>query len=33
MGFYDRIISGILLAMVRRLGYSRNSVRMLGKIW
>jgi hypothetical protein len=32
-GCYDRIISGISLAMVRRLGYSNNYVRMLGKLW
>jgi hypothetical protein len=32
-GCYDRIISGISLAMVRRLGYSKNSVQMLGKLW
>jgi hypothetical protein len=32
-GCYDRIISGILLATVRRLGYSKNAVRMLGKLW
>jgi hypothetical protein len=32
-GYYDRIISGISLATVRRLGYSKNSVRMLGKLW
>jgi hypothetical protein len=32
-GCYDRIISGISLITVRRLGYSKNSVRMLGKVW
>jgi hypothetical protein len=32
-GCYDRIISGISLATVRRLGYSKKSVRMLGKLW
>jgi hypothetical protein len=32
-GCYDRIISGISLASVRRLGYLKNSVRMLGKLW
>jgi hypothetical protein len=32
-GFYDRIISRISLASARRLGYSKNSVRMLGKLW
>jgi hypothetical protein len=30
---YDRIIISISLATVRRLGYSKKSVRMLGKIW
>jgi hypothetical protein len=30
---YDRIISGISLASVIRLGYSKNLVRMLGKLW
>jgi hypothetical protein len=32
-GCYDRIISGILLVMVRRLGYSKKYVRMPGKLW
>jgi hypothetical protein len=32
-GCYERIISGISLATLRRLGYSRNSVRMLGLLW
>jgi hypothetical protein len=32
-GSYDRIISGISLAMVRRLENSKKSVRMIGKIW
>jgi hypothetical protein len=32
-GCYDRIISGISFASVRRLGYSKNSVRMLGTLW
>jgi hypothetical protein len=32
-GCYDRIISGISLATVIRLGYSNNVVRMLGKLW
>jgi hypothetical protein len=32
-GCYNRIIRGIFLASVRRLGYSKNSVRMLGKLW
>jgi hypothetical protein len=29
-GFYDRIISGVALASLRRLGYSKESVKMLG---
>jgi hypothetical protein len=32
-GCYDRIISGIYLASFRRLGYSKNSVRMIVKLW
>jgi hypothetical protein len=32
-GCYDRIISGMFLASVRRLGYLKNSVQMLGKLW
>jgi hypothetical protein len=32
-GCYDRIISGIALLSIRRLGYSKNSVKMLGKLW
>jgi hypothetical protein len=32
-GFYDRIISGIALLSIIRLGYSKNSVKMLGKLW
>jgi hypothetical protein len=32
-GCYDRIISGIVLLSIRRLGYSKNSVNMLGKLW
>jgi hypothetical protein len=32
-GCYDRIISGISLATVRKLGYSKNAMRMLGKLW
>jgi hypothetical protein len=32
-GWYDRIISAISLATVRSLGYSKNSVQMLGKLW
>jgi hypothetical protein len=32
-GCYNMIISGISLASVRRLGYPKNSVQMLGKLW
>jgi hypothetical protein len=32
-GCYYRIISGISIATVRRLGYSKNYVQMLGKLW
>jgi hypothetical protein len=32
-GLYDRIVSGIALAALRRIGYSKNSVRMLGLMW
>jgi hypothetical protein len=32
-GCYDRIVSGISLATLRRLGYSKESVRMLGHLW
>jgi hypothetical protein len=32
-GCYDRIISGVSLATLQRLGYSRNSVRILGLLW
>jgi hypothetical protein len=32
-GCYERIISGISLASVRRLGYSKNSAQTLGKLW
>jgi hypothetical protein len=32
-GCYDRIVSGIALASLRRIGYSKNSVRMLGLLW
>jgi hypothetical protein len=32
-GCYDMIISGVSLATLRRLGYFRNSVRMLGLLW
>jgi hypothetical protein len=30
---YDRIINGIALLSIRRMGYSKSSVKMLGKIW
>jgi hypothetical protein len=32
-GFYDMITSGVSLATLWLLGYSRNSVRMLGLLW
>jgi hypothetical protein len=32
-GCYDRIINGITLLSIRRLGYSKTSVHMLGKLW
>jgi hypothetical protein len=32
-GCYDRVISGISLTTVRRRGYSKNAVRMIGKLW
>jgi hypothetical protein len=32
-GCYDRIISGIALACLKRIRYSSNSVRMLGLLW
>jgi hypothetical protein len=32
-GCYDRIVSGIALAALRRIVYSKNSVRMLGLLW
>jgi hypothetical protein len=32
-GCYDRIISGIALACLRRIGYSKNSTHMLGLLW
>jgi hypothetical protein len=32
-GCYNRIISGIALLSIRRLGYSKNSAKMLGKLW
>jgi hypothetical protein len=31
-GCYDRIVSGIALLSIQRLGYSKNSVKMLGKL-
>jgi hypothetical protein len=32
-GCYDRIISGIDLACLKRIGYLKNSVSMLGLLW
>jgi hypothetical protein len=32
-GCYDRIVSGIALGALRRIGYSKNLVRMLGLLW
>jgi hypothetical protein len=32
-GCYDRIVSGIALATLRRIGYSKNSVWLLGLLW
>jgi hypothetical protein len=32
-GCYNRIVSGIALAALRRIGYSKNSVRILGLLW
>jgi hypothetical protein len=32
-GCYDLIVSGIALDALRRIGYSKNSVRMLGLLW
>jgi hypothetical protein len=32
-GCYDRIVSGIALSTLRRIGYFKNSVRMLGLLW
>jgi hypothetical protein len=32
-GCYDRIISDIALLSIQHLGYSKNSVKMLGKLW
>jgi hypothetical protein len=32
-GCYDRIISGIALACLKMIGYSSNSVRILGLLW
>jgi hypothetical protein len=32
-GCYDKIISGVALMSLRRLGYSKQSVKMLGLLW
>jgi hypothetical protein len=32
-GCYDRIISGITLSALSRIGYSKNSVNLLGRLW
>jgi hypothetical protein len=32
-GCYDHIVSGTALSALRRIGYSKNSVRMLGLLW
>jgi hypothetical protein len=32
-GCYGRIISAITLACLRRIGYSKNSVKLLGSLW
>jgi hypothetical protein len=32
-GFYDRIVSEIALAALKRIGYYKNSTRMLGILW
>jgi hypothetical protein len=32
-GCYNRIISGTAILSIRRLGYSKNSVKILGKLW
>jgi hypothetical protein len=32
-GCYDRIISGIALACLKRIGYSNSSVHMIGLLW
>jgi hypothetical protein len=32
-GCYDRVISGIALACLRIIGYSKNSTRMLSLLW
>jgi hypothetical protein len=32
-GCYDRIISGVALASLRRLGYSKEYVKLLGLLW
>jgi hypothetical protein len=33
MGCYDIIISGIVLAALMRIGYTKNSVNILGRLW
>jgi hypothetical protein len=32
-GCYDKVISGVALASLRRLGYSKESFKMLGLLW
>jgi hypothetical protein len=32
-GCYDRIISGIALLCLHQIGYSENSVKLLGSLW
>jgi hypothetical protein len=32
-GCYNRIVSGIALEALRQIGYSKNSVRMIGLLW
>jgi hypothetical protein len=32
-GCYDRVISGVALVSLRRLGYSKEAVEMLGLLW
>jgi hypothetical protein len=32
-GCYDRVVSGIVLTALQRIGHSKNSVRMLGLLW